>query len=149
MFAQRERPRQRQSSCGGANTHPSFPSFKIIALQRNVPAVATHGNSGYEAYRARLKSDPEARFNFAMAQTKRFILCEERTFLEVVDRHLAFRRVAQALSSELSGLGVGFSPNEPGACVYCQPDGYGDGYVTRLMPAAVCQQAKTKKNADY
>jgi hypothetical protein len=39
----------------------------------------------YEQYRARLKSDPEARANFAMAQTKRIILREERTFTEVVD----------------------------------------------------------------
>ena len=41
--------------------------------------------ASYEAYRARLKSDPESRENFAMAQTKRFIVREERTFLEVVD----------------------------------------------------------------
>jgi hypothetical protein len=39
----------------------------------------------YEAYRARLRSDPEARENFAMAQTKRLILREERNFVEVVD----------------------------------------------------------------
>jgi hypothetical protein len=38
----------------------------------------------YEAYRARLKADPEARANFAFSQSKRFILREERTFLEVV-----------------------------------------------------------------
>ena len=31
------------------------------------------------------KSDPESRANLAMAQTKRVILREERTFLEVVD----------------------------------------------------------------
>jgi len=41
--------------------------------------------AAYEAYRTRLKSDPESRANFEMAQTKRFILREERTFLEVVD----------------------------------------------------------------
>ena len=40
--------------------------------------------ASYEAYRARLKSDPEARENFATAQTKRFILREERNFTEVV-----------------------------------------------------------------
>jgi NIPSNAP len=39
----------------------------------------------YEAYRARLRSDPEARDNFAFAQTKRLILREERNFVEVVD----------------------------------------------------------------
>ena len=38
-----------------------------------------------ETYRTRLKSDPEARENFAMAQTKRLILREERSFVEVVD----------------------------------------------------------------
>lgn len=47
--------------------------------------IAFDSLAAYEAYRARLKSDPEARANFEMAQTKRFILREERTFLEVVD----------------------------------------------------------------
>ena len=41
--------------------------------------------ASYEAYRARLKSDKEALENFAIAQSKRLILREERTFLEVVD----------------------------------------------------------------
>jgi len=41
--------------------------------------------AAYERYRQRLRTDPEARENFAMAQSKRFILREERTFLEVVD----------------------------------------------------------------
>jgi len=39
----------------------------------------------YERYKARLKSDKEARANFEMAQAKRFILREERNFVEVVD----------------------------------------------------------------
>ena len=38
----------------------------------------------YEAYRARLKADDEGRANFAFAQERRFILREERTFLENV-----------------------------------------------------------------
>lgn len=38
----------------------------------------------YEEYRARLKADDEGRANFAFAQAKRFILREERTFLEPV-----------------------------------------------------------------
>jgi NIPSNAP len=41
--------------------------------------------AAYETYRARLRSDPEARANFLMAQTKRLILREERTFLEIVE----------------------------------------------------------------
>jgi len=41
--------------------------------------------ASYEAYRTRLKADPEGRRNFAMAQTKRFILREERNFIEAVE----------------------------------------------------------------
>jgi len=41
--------------------------------------------ASYQAYRARLRTDPEARDNFAMAQSKRLILREERNFVEVVD----------------------------------------------------------------
>ena len=40
--------------------------------------------AAYEAYRARIKADAEGRANFAFAQEKRFILSEERTFLEAV-----------------------------------------------------------------
>jgi hypothetical protein len=46
--------------------------------------ISFPGLAAYEAYRARLKSDPAARENFALAQQKRFILAEERTFLEKV-----------------------------------------------------------------
>ena len=38
----------------------------------------------YEAYRTRLKADAAARENFGIARQKRFILAEERTFLENV-----------------------------------------------------------------
>jgi hypothetical protein len=38
----------------------------------------------YESYRTRLKADPEGRENFATAQSQRFILKEERTFVERV-----------------------------------------------------------------
>ena len=41
--------------------------------------------AAYEAYRARLKADPEGRANFAFAQERRLILREERTFVEAVD----------------------------------------------------------------
>ena len=41
--------------------------------------------AAYEAYRTRLKADPEARKNFDFAQSKRLILREERTFLETVE----------------------------------------------------------------
>lgn len=47
--------------------------------------IAFNSLAAYESYRARLRSDPDARENFAMSQAKRFILREERTFVEVVD----------------------------------------------------------------
>jgi len=48
--------------------------------------IAFDSLAAYEAYRARLKSDPEGRRNFAFAQEKRLILREERTFLENVEQ---------------------------------------------------------------
>lgn len=40
--------------------------------------------AAYEAYRARLRSHEEGRANFAFAESRRFILREERSFLEAV-----------------------------------------------------------------
>jgi hypothetical protein len=40
--------------------------------------------AAYETYRGRLKADPDGRANFALAQSRRLILREERTFLEAV-----------------------------------------------------------------
>ncbi len=54
--------------------------------------IAFDSLASYEAYKARLRSDPEARENFALAQTKRFILREERNFVEVVAEHSACPR---------------------------------------------------------
>ena len=50
--------------------------------------------AAYEAYRARLRTDAESRANFAMAQAKRFVLREERTFLEIVDGTFAIPAAA-------------------------------------------------------
>jgi len=47
--------------------------------------IAFDSLAAYEAYRARLRTDPDSKANFAMAQAKRFVLREERTFLEIVD----------------------------------------------------------------
>ena len=41
--------------------------------------------AAYEIYRARLKADPEGSANYEFARTKRFILREERNFVEAVD----------------------------------------------------------------
>jgi hypothetical protein len=45
--------------------------------------------AAYERYRATLKADPEGRANFEWAQRERFILREERSFLEGVVGTLA------------------------------------------------------------
>jgi hypothetical protein len=47
--------------------------------------IAFDSLASYEAYRARLRSDKEAVQNFAMSQSKRLILREERNFVQVVD----------------------------------------------------------------
>jgi NIPSNAP len=46
--------------------------------------IAFDSLAAYETYRATLKADPEGRANFEWAQRERFILREERTFLEHV-----------------------------------------------------------------
>ena len=40
--------------------------------------------AAYEAYRTRLRDDPEGRANFEMAQSRKLILREERTFNALV-----------------------------------------------------------------
>lgn len=47
--------------------------------------IAFDSLATYEAYRARLKADPEGRANFAYATERRLILREERTFVESVE----------------------------------------------------------------
>lgn len=59
--------------------------------------VAFESLCAYEAYRARLKADPEGRENFSMAQRLHLIHREERTFVEAVAGTLGM----------VSGLGVG------------------------------------------
>lgn len=46
--------------------------------------IAFESLCAYEAYRERLKADPEGQRNFAFAQRQRFILREERTFTQLV-----------------------------------------------------------------
>jgi NIPSNAP len=47
--------------------------------------IAFDSMAAYERYRATLRADEEGRANFEMAQAMRFILREERTWLEAVD----------------------------------------------------------------
>lgn len=46
--------------------------------------IAFDSLAAYEAYRARLKADPQGRSNFELAAERRFVLAEERTFVEAV-----------------------------------------------------------------
>jgi hypothetical protein len=43
--------------------------------------IAFDSLAAYEAYRSRLREDPEGRANFTFAEERRLILREERTFL--------------------------------------------------------------------
>ena len=61
--------------------------------------IAFDSLAAYEAYRARLRADPEGRANFERAQRQRFILREERRFTEVVDGTLGRAALAQAATS--------------------------------------------------
>lgn len=49
--------------------------------------------AAYEAYRAQLKTDNDGHANFIMAQERRFILKEERSFVEVVDGTLGIEPI--------------------------------------------------------
>jgi len=57
--------------------------------------IAFESLAAYEAYRARLRTDAEARANFATAQAQRLILREERNFVEVVAGTLGVAAIPQ------------------------------------------------------
>jgi hypothetical protein len=46
--------------------------------------IGFDGLADYEAYRTRLRADPEAQENFALARSRRLILREERNFVAIV-----------------------------------------------------------------
>jgi hypothetical protein len=47
--------------------------------------ISFPGLSEYEAYRTRLRNDSDGKANFEMAETGKFILAEERTFLRQIE----------------------------------------------------------------
>jgi hypothetical protein len=59
--------------------------------------IAFESLAAYETYRARLRSDSEALENFALAQSKRIILREERNFVQVVEGTFALPRPEERL----------------------------------------------------
>jgi hypothetical protein len=68
--------------CGGALIGYFMPheGTDNIALA----LISFDSLAAYEAYRARLKADPDGAANFRFAQEGRFILSEQRTFLRQV-----------------------------------------------------------------
>src|ERR1700732_2243689 len=68
--------------CGGEVVGYLMPHEGTDNIAYGLSSFA--GLAAYEAYRARLKSNGEGAANFALAQTERFILSEERTFLRQV-----------------------------------------------------------------
>jgi hypothetical protein len=68
--------------CGGRLVGYFLPSEGTNDIAWGL--IAFDSLASYEAYRKRLKADPEARENFTLARDKRLILREERTFLEAV-----------------------------------------------------------------
>ena len=69
--------------CGGHLVGYFLPDEGTNDVAWGLIAFDTLGD--YERYRARLREDAEARANFAMAESERLVLREERTFLRVVD----------------------------------------------------------------
>jgi hypothetical protein len=61
--------------------------------------IAFSSLAAYEAYRMRLRADPEGRANFERAQRERFILREQRSFTEVVDG--TFQQAALPIAASL------------------------------------------------
>ena len=61
--------------------------------------IAFSSLAAYEAYRKRLRADPEGRSNFERAQRERFILREQRSFTEVVDG--TFQQAALPIAASL------------------------------------------------
>ena len=63
--------------------------------------IAFDSLASYEAYRARIKADPGGRENFAMAESGRFILREERQFVEAVEGTIG---IPAALPEKAGGI---------------------------------------------
>jgi len=62
--------------------------------------IALDSLAAYEAYRARLRADPDATANFDFARAKRLILREERSFLENVPGTIGLAARASAAACD-------------------------------------------------
>jgi NIPSNAP len=68
--------------CGGDLVGYWMPHEGTNDVAHGLISFASLGD--YEAYRARLRADPEGIANFRFAEERKFILREERTFLRRV-----------------------------------------------------------------
>jgi hypothetical protein len=69
--------------CGGALIGYFLPHEGSSDIAWGV--IGFKSLADYEVYRSRLQQDPEGKRNFEWAQSQRFILREERSFLEAVE----------------------------------------------------------------
>ena len=58
--------------------------LRLLIHRLTLGLIGFDSLAAYESYRAVLRADPEGRANFEMAQAQRFILREERSWLEDV-----------------------------------------------------------------
>ena len=65
--------------------------------------IAFDNLSSYETYRERIKADPEGGANFEMARAQRFILREERNFVEIVEGTFELPAASNAGSEKNGG----------------------------------------------
>lgn len=70
--------------CGASLTGYFAPAEGSATLAYGIYDIESL--AAYEAYRARLATDPAGQENYAFAARERFILREDRTFLRRVDR---------------------------------------------------------------
>lgn len=68
--------------CGGASTGYWMPHEGTNNIAYAM--ITFESLAAYEAYRARLRSDPDGADNFRFAEERRFILAEERSFIRPV-----------------------------------------------------------------
>ncbi|MGA8035874.1 MAG: NIPSNAP family protein [Candidatus Acidiferrales bacterium] len=87
--------------CGGHLVRYFLPSEGTNDIAWGL--IAFDNLSSYEAYRERIKADPEGGANFEMARAQRFILREERNFVEIVEGTFELPAASNAGSEKNGG----------------------------------------------
>lgn len=92
-------PSLRAAAGGPGDDHPEcgrhlvgyFLAYEVTTNDVGSRPIAFDSLASYEAYKAKLRAHPQARADFAAAHAKRFILREECTFVQAVDRTFGVR----------------------------------------------------------